>query len=375
MSGHPLPSAIVLAAGYSRRMVQFKPLLNLGGLRVIDRIISLYRNIGIKDIRVVTGFRSPEICSAMATQPVRVVHNPDYAAGMFASVLAGVNSLPDANPSFFVHPVDIPLVRPHTVAALLEAGHAQPSTVIYPVFDNHRGHPPLIGGNLKSAIRAHNGSGGLRALLDRFNGEALDVPVADEGVLLDMDTPDDYEHLLNRSANSSILTDNECRMLMEGVCRLPAPIIDHCRQVACVAEKLAGAANAGGGSIDIPLMRCAARIHDVARLEKNHAAAGARLLNNMGFSALAAIVAVHMDMDVDGNAALDEAQVVHLADKLVAGDTVVNLSQRFEAKLKKYAHHSIVEKKIEQRRQTAEMIQAKVEQAAGATIDQILTAS
>ena len=158
-------SAIILAAGYSRRMQRFKPVLTLGGQTVLERVASLYRSAGVTDIRVVTGFRSETIRSALAGLPVAVVHNPAHDTGMFASVLAGIEALDPDVPSFFVHPVDIPLVRPHTLAMLMDALDRLPSPVAYPVFDDRRGHPPLIDGALKATILAHGGDGGLSALL------------------------------------------------------------------------------------------------------------------------------------------------------------------------------------------------------------------
>ena len=364
MPAPPSPSAIILAAGYSSRMGEFKPLLELSGLAAIDRVIGLYQAVGVTDIHVVTGFRSATIEAAVLSRSVALVHNPDHDKGMFSSVLAGVRALTEATPAFFVHPVDIPLVRSHTLSVLLETGRSHFPAVVYPTFDDRRGHPPLIRGDLKEAILAHNGEGGLRTLLDRFGDQARDIPVADNGVLLDMDTPDDYAQLSSRSETSAILTDDECR--------LPASIIDHCRQVARVAVRLAQAVNTAGAGLDMSRIRSAALVHDVARLEKNHAAAGARLLELMGFPGLAEIVAVHMQIHVDENSPIDEAQVVHLADKLVSGSNVVSLAKRFDAKLNKYGHDPIVAEKIKQRRQAALTIQTKIERAAAATIDQII---
>lgn len=140
------PSAVILAAGYASRMGRFKPLLELGGRTALDRVVSLYRSLGVADIHVVTGFRADDIRAALGQAPVRIVHNPDHDSGMFSSVLAGVGDLPDACPAFFVHPVDIPLVRPYTVKRLLAALTETPAAVIYPCVGDERGHPPLIHG-------------------------------------------------------------------------------------------------------------------------------------------------------------------------------------------------------------------------------------
>lgn len=365
-------AAIILAAGFSSRMDAFKPLMKLGGRRVLDRVVDLYRQAGIADIRVVAGHRSHEIRAALAGNPVTVVENPHYAEGMYSSVVAGVKTLPRDISSFFVHPVDIPLVRPHTLTRLLDEAGNDPPPVVYPVFDGRHGHPPLIHKNLEHAIVSHDGQGGLRTLLIRFDTEARDVPVADEGVLLDLDTPADYENLTARLETGNLLTEAECSTLMRDVQCLPAAIVDHCRQVARIARTLAEAVNARGGSLDTGLVDAAARVHDVARLEKNHALAGARLLEAMGFADMAAVVADHMEIQVKAKDHLDEAQVVHLADKLVAGWTVVDLNRRFDAKLEKYGHDPQAAKAIARRRQAALDIQAKVERAAGRSISQLL---
>ncbi len=366
------PSAIILAAGRSRRMRRFKPLLTLGGQTVLERVISLYRSAGVADIRVVTGFRSQSIRSTMTGFPVAEVHNAAHDTGMFASVLAGIDTFDSDVPSFFVHPVDIPLVRPHTLTMLMGALDRRPAPVAYPVFDDIRGHPPLIDGALKDTILSHGGGGGLSALLRRFNATALDVQVADEGVLLDMDTPDDFQRLETRLATSDMLTEDECRVLMEKVRKLPGPLIHHCHRVADVAAALARAVNDRGGVLDVHLVQSAARVHDVARVEKNHAAAGARLLKGMGFPAMAAVVASHMDIRLSPDSPVDEAQIVYLADKLVDGTTLVSLKQRFDAKLKKHGHEPKISEIIDQRRRAALSIQDKVEHLSDQTIRQLL---
>ena len=372
MQTSPFPSAIILAAGYSSRMGAFKPLLDLGGRTAIDRVMSIYASVGVTDIHVVTGHRSATVQDALGSRTVNLVHNPDHAAGMFSSVSIGVQALPDRTDMFFVHPVDIPLVRPHTLTRLMEAGRKHAPAVVYPTFDDRRGHPPLIRRSLGEAIRAHDGKGGLRAVLDRFDNEARDVAVADCGVLLDMDTPDDYARLAGHLGPSTILNDDECRVLMENVCRLPASIVSHCRQVARVAVRLAETVNAAGGALDIASIRAAALVHDVARLENDHAAAGADLLAQMGCSGLARIVGTHMQILVDKQAPIDEAQVVHLADKLVAGSRLVTLTERFDAKHKKYGHDPVAAQRIEQRRQAALTIQAKLERLTGKSVEQIV---
>ena len=365
-------SGIILAAGFSRRMGSAKPLLSLGRQTVVQRVVSIYQDAGVTDIRVVTGPCDEKIRAALKGRPVACIPNPRPEDGMFASVVAGVGTIPSETEAFFIHPVDIPLVRPHTLGMLMDAAHTGSAPVIYPTFEGRRGHPPLIDRRLQQAVLDHGGRNGLRGLLDRFADSAREVPVADEGILLDMDTPADYQRLVARWKGSGILTKAECRALMRHVRKVPATVDDHCRQVARVAGMLAEGVNAASASLNVPLVRAAARVHDCARLEKSHAAAGARLLEAMGFPALANIVALHMDIPAAPDSDLDEIQIVHLADKLVGGSQVVGLSRRFAAKLEKIGPHSDAVAIVEQRHRAAEVIQAKVERLAGKPILQLL---
>lgn len=365
-------SAVILAAGFSRRMGSFKPLMDLGGQTLLDRVVSLYRNAGVADIRVVTGFRSQAVRCAAASQAVRVIHNPAHDQGMFSSVKAGVASLAPDVRFFFVHPVDIALVRPHTIDRTMAAAGGRAPSVVYPCFDGRRGHPPLVQGRLRNAILDHDGQGGLRGLLERFDATARQIQVADEGVLLDLDTPDDVQRLSRRLQTAHCLNEKECRVLMEKVHGLPRPLIDHCRRVARVARVLAEAVNHNGGALDAPLVEAAARVHDVARLEKNHADAGARLLREMGFPAMAAVVAVHMDIRSPAAAPVDEAQIVYLADKMVEGDAVMDLRQRFGEKLSRQPGDRHAAASILRRWRAARTIQDKVASASGVPLDRLL---
>jgi hypothetical protein len=113
-------------------------------------------------------------------------------------------------------------------------------------------------------------------------------------------------------------------------------------------------------------------IHDAAKGHPDHAAAGAALLHEMGFAAMASIVAVHMDIQVSADSPIDEAQIVHLADKLVQGDTIVALEQRFAKKQQKYGADTTLAARIERRRQNALAIQNKIEHLTGETLQHLL---
>ena len=186
-------SALILCAGRSSRMGAFKPLLPLGEETLIERAIRLFREAGVADVTAVLGHRGECVLPILERHGVRPVLNDRYDEGMFSSLRAGVGSLNRSRRAFFLLPVDIPFVRPETLLFLMDAFREGETDVCRPCSRGRYGHPPLIASALIPAIEEFDGRGGLRALLARYRGRTADVAVEDPGILLDVDTHDDYE--------------------------------------------------------------------------------------------------------------------------------------------------------------------------------------
>jgi len=185
-------AAIILAAGFSSRMGTDKALLDLGGKPVIKRIVSSYQAVGIERILVVTG-QNHAALRQLQLQAV-LLKNPVPENGMFSSIQAGVALLEPEVDAFFVHPVDTPLVSPETLASLICALQHNPAVDgVIPAYCGRRGHPPLLRSSMKEAAAQYQGGEGLRGLLSVCRTTLH--PVADQGVLLGMNTPEQYEDL------------------------------------------------------------------------------------------------------------------------------------------------------------------------------------
>jgi CTP:molybdopterin cytidylyltransferase MocA len=364
-------SALNLSSGFSSRMGKLKALLPLGGRTVLEQCISLFYGCGIEDLVVVTGHRAGEVGAIAEQAGARVAHNPDFAAGMYSSIRAGVRRINGQGSAFFLLPVDIPLVRPGTVRLLARSFAESAARISYPLFADRRGHPPLLHADLIPAIlNQKEPEGGLRSLLARIETEhpeqVREVRVADANIHIDLDTPEDYLAGCLSFGRRDIPTPAECEVICRHLFNLPAKGLAHGRAVAAVAVALGEAVNRHGGrGLDLELCRVCGWLHDISKGHQRHEEEGARRLRELGFSRAAAIVAAHRDLDWTTGMALGEREIVHLADKLVQGSRIVTIEERFEEKLAVYRNDPEAVRAIRSRYDQALSLAAAVEAEMG----------
>lgn len=363
-------AALILSAGFSSRMGDFKPLLPLGEMTALERTISLFRSSGVEDVRVITGFHSEELEPLLTRLKTRNIVNPRYHDGMFTSVIAGAETISNGIDAFFILPVDIPLVRPATIRCLLEA-YDPGNDVLYPCFQGLRGHPPLISARHVNAIVNWSGGNGLRGALAQWETGSQELEVADEHILNDMDTPEAYGKLVEKVKNYEIPTEAECMALL-GKVSAGSAIIGHGRAVADLAMVFARKLNRSGYRLDINLLTAAGLLHDLAKAETNHARAGARLLREAGFGAVADLVASHMDLEPNNDGEISPKELLYLADKLVQGERRVTLAERFQAALERHSHDPVIFKKVSDRLKAARTIQTRLEAIIGCSMEEVI---
>jgi molybdenum cofactor cytidylyltransferase len=337
---------------------------------MLEEAVTRFLQAGIADVRVVVGHRAEELTPVLERLGVRRIFNPDYDRGMFASVLAGVNSFEPDVEGFFLLPGDIPLVNPATIRTLLNAYDGKSPKIIYPRFAGQRGHPPLIPTACLREAPAPDSPGGLRALLDRYEGYAIEVDVVDQGILLDCDTPSDYRALVERRAREDIPTDAECAAICARL-KVSRQVIAHSRLVAELARTLAVHLNGAGLALNLPLILAAGRLHDIARGQPNHAGAGAQLLADMGYPRVGAVVAKHMDIQ-SGGRSLQEADLIYFADKCVEEDRLVSLEERFTRSVDRYADRPDILKTIRKRQDDAQHIGKRIEAVLRRPLDEVI---
>jgi molybdenum cofactor cytidylyltransferase len=190
-------SAILLAAGESKRMGQAKMLLPWGNSTVLGQVVTTFAAAGIEDLVVVTGGARREVEALVAKLgedfPVRPVFNPDYRHGeMLSSIQAGVAALAPGQEAALVGLGDQPQVRESVVRRISAVFSQTGAPLVIPSFNRRRGHPWLAARPLWAEFLALPQTTTPRQFLETHATEITYLTVEDDSILRDVDTPEDY---------------------------------------------------------------------------------------------------------------------------------------------------------------------------------------
>lgn len=185
-------SAILLAAGSSKRMGKLKQLLPLDGKPVIMHCLDTIIESGITDIVVVLNPAGKEIEEALRHLPLTIVLNNDPSSKMAESVRIGLHSVRDDSSGILICLSDYPLITTDTLKILIAWHEKEPDKIIIPAYENRKGHPNLFPKHCADEIFQ---GATLREIVHKDTARMHLVEVQDEGILYDMDTEDDYKNI------------------------------------------------------------------------------------------------------------------------------------------------------------------------------------
>lgn len=200
-SSGPIPkhrsgiSALVLAAGMSRRMGRSKQLLRLGDSTLLERSLAGVRNANVAEIILVLGFEAEEIQRALPTSGLVIVINDQYQEGMGTSLRRGVSAINAEAQGMFVILADQPFVSSTTLNRMIEYHNRHKAQIIIPTYKGFRGNPVLLDRSVFPELANLRGDIGCRAIFGSHTGNIHRLPVEDPGILLDVDTLDDLDKL------------------------------------------------------------------------------------------------------------------------------------------------------------------------------------
>ncbi len=185
--------ALIVAAGMSKRMGEFKPMLSIGSISVAQRIIATFQQVGVTKIVMVTGYNATTLERHLAGNGIIFLRNEQYeTTQMFDSVKIGMEYLKDKCDKVLFTPVDVPLFTAGTVRTILDSQ----ADLACPMCEGRQGHPILIASQLLPEILADCGEQGLKGAMDRCSAELTRIDVDDPGTVHDADTPEDFSALV-----------------------------------------------------------------------------------------------------------------------------------------------------------------------------------
>lgn len=193
--------ALVLAGGASSRMGRPKAALPLGrsGHTVLSMGVGALLAAGVPRVVVVAGAHPDAVRGAIGARDrrVSVIDHPGWRDGQLSTLLCGLDALDGQGglEAVLVTLVDVPLVSPGTVRALMREWRATGAPIVRPAHGDRHGHPVLFDRRLFGELRAADPRTGAKPVVHAHVHELVNLPVTDEGAFVDLDVPEDYERM------------------------------------------------------------------------------------------------------------------------------------------------------------------------------------
>lgn len=185
-------SAILLAAGESKRMGRLKQGLPLGNSTILEQSIDNLVHSRIDELIVVLGFQAQELIKKVAGRQVKTVINPDYEQGMSTSVIAGLHLVDDKARAVVFALADQPFIDSKIVDKLIDEFSCHSKGIVVPTYRGRRGHPVIFAVRYKEELLRLRGDVGGRQIIKENADDVLEIPVDSECINVDIDTMSDY---------------------------------------------------------------------------------------------------------------------------------------------------------------------------------------
>ena len=198
-------SAIILAAGMSSRMGMPKQLLTLGNKALIRVVTENVLASAVDEVLVVTGHLEKEVSAAVSDLPVKVVYNPRYEQGQGTSLALGIQSIDEKASAFLVLMSDQPLITDLLINLAIDEFMKNGCLALRPTYQGLPGHPVVFSASLRAELGDLKGDEGARQILKKLGDKVYYLPVRDEAVVFDVDTPENFERLKVNSKRSDTL--------------------------------------------------------------------------------------------------------------------------------------------------------------------------
>ena len=175
--------------------------LTVAGVPLVRRTAQTLLSAGLEEVVAVTGHEAAQVRALLEGLSLTLVENPDYADGQMTSVHAGLAALSRPCDAFMVCLSDQPLLATDDIARLVRAfAERGRASILVPTYGGARGNPVVLAREHLAAILGEDRNLGCRGFIDRNPELVATVEMDTDHVVFDLDTPEDYQALLERLA-------------------------------------------------------------------------------------------------------------------------------------------------------------------------------
>jgi molybdenum cofactor cytidylyltransferase len=186
-------SAILLAAGESKRMGRLKLLLKWGQGTIIEKSVDTLLASKIDELIVVLGYKAQAILRRLGSRKLKAVINHQYRMGMSTSIRWGLGKVHSKSEAILIGLADQPFIETDLINHLIDVYLQNPHGIVLPSYRGKRGHPVILNRlRYQEEMGKLMGDVGCKPILNRHPEDILEVEVDSEGVIADIDSWGEY---------------------------------------------------------------------------------------------------------------------------------------------------------------------------------------
>lgn len=187
-------NAIILASGYSKRMGKNKLTLSLNKKAIVEYVMDSILSYNFNDI-VLVG-RDEHVLKLCEKRGIKTIFNDKAICGQSESIKLGIINSCDAD-GYMFFTGDQPFIDTDTIRLLAFYFRMYNDSIIVPAYNSKRGSPVIFPKKFKDELLCLEGDTGGRTIIDRHKDDVHFIELDSQLPLLDIDTPEDYENILN----------------------------------------------------------------------------------------------------------------------------------------------------------------------------------
>jgi molybdenum cofactor cytidylyltransferase len=186
-------SAILLAAGESKRMGTPKLLLKWGPYTIIEKSVDTLLASKIDELIVVLGYQARTILKKLGSRKLKAVNNPHYRMGMSTSIRRGLGLVSPKCEAILIGLADQPFIERDLIDHLIDIYYKNSHGIVLPSYKGERGHPVILNRHrYQGEMESLTGDVGCKPILNLHPEDILEVEVESEAVVADIDLWEEY---------------------------------------------------------------------------------------------------------------------------------------------------------------------------------------